>query len=180
MVAWAVDRFGSVDFAFNNAGVGADGVTLPLSPLTELSAGDWDRVVDTNLKGVFLCMKHELRQMRKQGFGVIVNTASTSAIHVKPGLGGYPASKAGMIALAKMAALENRDAGIRVNVVAPGPTKGTGMSDRLLSSLPPGAGPPVDAMGRPEDVAHAVVWLCSNEAAFITANVVAVDGGLDI
>lgn len=180
MVATAVDRFGSVDFAFNNAGVGADGVTLPLSPLTELSEGDWDRVVETNLKGVFLCMKHELRQMRKQGFGVIVNTASTLALHVKPGFGGYPASKAGMIALAKMAALENRDAGIRVNVVAPGPTKGTGMSDRLLSSVPPGAGPPVDAMGRPEDVAQAVVWLCSNEAAFITANVVSVDGGLDV
>lgn len=180
MVAEAVKRFGSVDFAFNNAGVGADGVLLPFCPLTELSESDWDCVLDTNLKGVFFCMKHELRQMRKQGFGAIVNTSSTAALHVKPFFGGYPASKAGLIALSKMAALENKDARVRVNVVAPGPTRGTGMADRLLSSAPVGSGPPLHAMGIPDDVAQAVVWLCSNDASFITANVLTVDGGLDI
>lgn len=204
MVAEAVGRFGSVDFAFNNAGVGADGVSLPFLPLTELSLADWDAVSDTNLKGVFLCLKHELRQMRKQRSGVIVNTASTSAMHVHPYFGAYPASKAGMIALSKMAALENKDAGIRVNVVAPGPIRHTGLSDRLLSCVgatgagatahaagarqPGGAAaggtsipvPPLALMGVPEDVARVVIWLCSDEASFINGNVLSVDGGLDI
>lgn len=180
MVARAVELFGSVDFAFNNAGIGPDGVTLPFCPLVELTEAAWDCVIDTNLKGVFLCLKHELRQMRKQGSGVIVNTSSTSALHVKPGFGAYPPSKAGIVVLTKMAAMENKDAGIRVNVVAPGPIRSTGMSDRMLSSTPPGGGPPTEAMGMPEDVARAVLWLCSDEASFITANTLSVDGGLDI
>lgn len=135
MVARAVAEFGSIDFAFNNAGTGPDGVTIPFSPLAELSESDWDQVVDTNLKGVFLCMKHELRQMRSQGSGTIVNTSSTAGLHMKPNFGGYGPSKAGIVALTKMAALENKCLGIRVNVVCPGPIKNTAMSDRMLSGM---------------------------------------------
>jgi NAD(P)-dependent dehydrogenase (short-subunit alcohol dehydrogenase family) len=180
MVAQAVAAFGRIDFAFNNAGVGADGVTLPFVPLTELSEADWDCVVQTNLKGVFLCMKHELRHMRSQGGGVIINTSSTSANHVMPGFGAYPAAKSGINVLTKLAAVENKDAGVRANVVAPGPTKGTGMSDRLLSAMKPGEGPPVHLMGTTEQVAGVVVWLCSEEASFVNGNIISVDGGLDI
>jgi NAD(P)-dependent dehydrogenase (short-subunit alcohol dehydrogenase family) len=179
MVAKAVAEFGRIDFAFNNAGVGPDGVTIPFGPLTELTETDWDCVIDTNLKGVFLCLKHELRQMRKQGSGAIVNTASTAALQVKPGFGAYSPSKGGVVALTKIAALENKDVGIRVNVVCPGPTKGTGMTDRMLSMLKED-GPPLALMGVPDDVARVVIWLCSDEASFIDGNVLAVDGGLDI
>lgn len=180
MVVRAVELFGRVDFAFNNAGVGPDGVTIPFAPLTDVTEADWDCVIDTNLKGVFLCMKHELRQMRKQGGGVIVNTSSTGGLHAMPGFGAYGPSKTGAIFLSKVAAIENKDAGIRVNVVAPGPTKGTGMSDRMLSSPPPGGTPPLHLMGETGDVARVVIWLCSDQASFVNGNVLSVDGGLDI
>jgi NAD(P)-dependent dehydrogenase (short-subunit alcohol dehydrogenase family) len=139
LVTQTVAAFGSLDFAFNNAGVGADGVTLPFLPLTELPVTDWDIVSDTNFKAIFLCLKHELRQMRKQCSGVIVNTASTAGMRIHPDFGAYGPSKAGAIASAKLAALENKDKGIRVNVVAPGPIRDTGMSDRLLSCVRPGS-----------------------------------------
>ena len=187
MVASAVAHFGRIDFAFNNAGVGPDGVTIPFAPLTDLSEADWDCVSSTPISRVsFLCLKHELRQMRKQGAGVIVNTSSTAGLHVKPGFGAYSPSKGGVVALTKMAALENKDVGIRVNVVCPGPIRHTGMSDRMLSAADtkgPGGGPaapPLEIMGVPDDVARVVIWLCSDEASFINGNVLAVDGGLDI
>ena len=180
MVAKALELFGSVDIAFNNAGVGPDGVTIPFSSLSDLTEADWDAVVDTNLKGVFLCMKHELRQMRLQGSGVIVNTSSTAGLCVKPGFAAYSPSKAAIVTLTKVAALENKDKGIRVNVVAPGPTKGTGMSDRMLSCMEEGEGPPRTLMGDPQDVVNVVIWLCSDEASFVTGNVISVDGGLDV
>jgi NAD(P)-dependent dehydrogenase (short-subunit alcohol dehydrogenase family) len=180
MVDAVVGRFGSLDFAFNNAGVGPDGVTIPFGPLTDLAEADWDTVVDVNLKGVFLCMKHELRQMRKQCAGVIVNTSSTGGFKMMPGFGAYGPSKAAVMSLTRLAAAENKDKGIRVNVVAPGPTKGTGMMNRLMSCTPEGEGPPVDLMGTPEDIAKVVVWLCSDEATFVTGNTISVDGGLDV
>ena len=180
MVDAVVGRLGSLDFAFNNAGVGPDGVTIPFGPLTELTEVDWDTVVDVNLKGVFLCMKHELRQMRKQCSGVIVNTSSTGGLKMMPGFGAYGPSKAAVMSLTRLAAAENKDKGIRVNVVAPGPTKGTGMMNRLMSCTPEGEGPPVHLMGTPEDIAKVVVWLCSDEATFVTGNTIAVDGGLDV
>ena len=195
MVAKTVARFGRLDFAFNNAGVGPDGVTIPFAPLTEIVESDWDQVVDTNLKGVFLCLKHELRQMEMQGSGVIVNTSSTAGLRPAPTFGAYGPSKAGIVALTKLAALESRDLGVRVNVVCPGPTSGTGMHERLMSCLeaqgssgagsggslsagPPGSVPPI--FGVPEDVARVVLWLCSEEASHVTGNVLSVDGGLDI
>jgi len=188
MVKKAVDEFGRIDIAFNNAGVGPDGVTIPFSPLTDLTESDWDTVLDTNLKGVYLCLKHELRQMKKQRSGIIVNTSSTGGLHMMPNFGGYGPSKAGVIALTKIAALENKEYGIRVNVVCPGPTKGTGMSDRLLSSMekgaadgaPPGGEDMASIMGTTGDVSNVVVWLCSDQASFIDGNVLSVDGGLGI
>ena len=180
MVDVVVGRFGSLDFAFNNAGVGPDGVTIPFGPLTDLAEADWDTVVDINLKGVFLCMKHELRQMREQCSGVIVNTSSTGGLKMMPGFGAYGPSKAAVMSLTRLAAAENKDKGIRVNVVAPGPTKGTGMMNRLMSCTPEGEGPPVHLMSAPEDIAKVVVWLCSDEATFVTGNTISVDGGLDV
>lgn len=189
MVAKVIAEFGKIDFAFNNAGVGPDGVTIPFSPLTEITESDWDWVVDTNLKGVFLCMKHELRQMRKQGSGAIVNTSSTGGLRMMANFGSYGPSKAGVVAITKVAAQENKDKGIRVNVVCPGPTKGTGMSERMLSSMKKTGSSPgapksgvdlVSVMGTVDDVARVVIWLCSNEASFINGNVLSVDGGLDI
>jgi NAD(P)-dependent dehydrogenase (short-subunit alcohol dehydrogenase family) len=180
MVGSVVARFGVIDFAFNNAGVGPDGVTIPISPLLDLAETDWDTVVDTNLKGVFLCMKHELRQMRKQCSGVIVNTSSTAGLRMMPGFAAYGPSKAAIVSLTKVAALENKDKGIRINVVAPGPTRGTAMMERMLGCMEEGEGPPRELMGTPEDVARVVLWLCSDEASFVTGNVISVDGGLDI
>jgi NAD(P)-dependent dehydrogenase (short-subunit alcohol dehydrogenase family) len=185
MVARAVDRFGGLDYAFNNAGVGPDGVTIPFRPLTELDEADWDIVVDTNLKGVFLCLKHELIQMRVQGHGAIVNTSSTGGLHMMPRFGAYGPSKGAVVSLTKLAAIENKDRGIRVNVVCPGPTKGTGMMGRMMS-CPEGDAPPpppggIDAIaGVPDDVARVVLFLCSDEASHVNGNVIAVDGGLDI
>lgn len=198
MVARTVADYGSLDFAFNNAGVGPDGVTIPFAPLTEVTEADWNAVVDTNLKGVFLCMKHELKQMRKQKAGVIVNTSSTAALQAKACFGAYSPAKAAINSVSKMAALENKDLGIRVNVVCPGPIKDTGMSDRMLSAMknkgpaglssdrsvsappaPPG-GDLTAVMGVPDDVARVVIWLCSDEASFVNGNVLSVDGGLDI
>ena len=142
-------------------------------------------VVDTNLKGVFLCLKHELIQMRKQGRGAIVNTSSTGGLHMMPRFGAYGPSKGAVVSLTKLAAIENKDRGIRVNAVCPGPTKGTGMMGRMMS-CPEGDAPPpppggIDAVaGIPDDVARVVLFLCSDEASHVNGNVIAVDGGLDI
>lgn len=184
MVAAAVERFGRVDIAFNNAGVGPDGVTIPMAPLTEVSEKDWDWITDVDMKGVFLCMKYELRQMQKQGGGCIVNTASTAGLKPLGGFGAYGPAKAGMIQLTKVAALENRDFGIRCNVICPGPTLGTGMSDRSFGKngeklkLPPGV--PGPRFSRPEEVADIVLTLCSDAMGNVTGNVVTADKGMDI
>jgi NAD(P)-dependent dehydrogenase (short-subunit alcohol dehydrogenase family) len=192
MVAKSVAYFGTTDFAFNNAGVGPEGVTIPLVPLTELEEKYWDLIIDTNLKGVFLCMKHELRQMRKQGRGVIVNTSSVGGLSAGPNFGGYGPSKAAVNLISKQAAEENRDLNIRVHAVCPGMIIETGLTDRLTSTVKkriaeqkPG-GSHEEAMmdeqgnvrnpGRPEDIGNLVVFLCSNEASFIDGSVTAVAG----
>ena len=122
-----VKTFGSLDYAFNNAGCGADGKNIPFAPLTEVAESDWQKVINTNLTGVFHCMKYELLQMQKQGRGAIVNNASIGGLRMAPGFGAYGPSKAGVIAITQTAALENADKGIRVNVICPGPTEGTGL-----------------------------------------------------
>jgi NAD(P)-dependent dehydrogenase (short-subunit alcohol dehydrogenase family) len=188
-VARAVENFGTLDIAFNNAGVGPDGVTIPLVPLTELTERDWNWVLDVDLTGVFFCLKHELRQMQKQRRGNIVCTASTAGLRPMGNFGAYGPAKAGLIQLTKAAAVENREFGIRCNIVCPGPTMGTGMADRMFGtpeqiaerkkSAPTGA-PPGLKMGVPADVAKVVLWLCSEEAGHVNGNVITADGGLDI
>ena len=188
-IAAAVEAFGAIDIAFNNAGVGPDGVTIPLNDLTQVSEHDWDWVSDTCLKGAFFCIKHELRQMRKQtGDRVILSTASTAGLHPMANFGAYGPAKAGLVLLTKEAAVENKEFGIRCNVICPGPTAGTGMSDRMFGSKkdePQGPaqdapqGPPM-TMNSTDDIANLVLFLCSPAGQRINGNVISVDGGLDI
>jgi NAD(P)-dependent dehydrogenase (short-subunit alcohol dehydrogenase family) len=183
LVARSVETYGSLDYAFNNAGVGPDGKRFGVFPVTDCPEEVWDRMIDVNLKGVWLCMKHEIRQMLKQGKGSIVNTSSVGGLKPIPGFGPYAASKSGLIALTRTAALECAASGIRVNVVCPGLTARTLLSDNLGANEP-GAKEnlvqvvPMKRMGEPEEVAEAVLWLCSDAASFITGHVMPIDGGL--
>ena len=178
--------FGSLDYAFNNAGCGADGKNIPFAPLTEVTESDWQKVINTNLTGVFHCMKYELLQMQKQGRGAIVNNASIGGLRMAPGFGAYGPSKAGVIAITQTAALENADKGIRVNVICPGPTEGTGL---MQDSIDAGAQDaeflknyiiPMKKMGTTKDVADAVVFLCSDMAGHITGMAMPVCGGMQM
>lgn len=181
-----VATFGSLDYAFNNAGCGADGVHIPFVPLTEVTEGDWNKVIDTNLKGVFHCLKYELLQMQKQGGGAIVNTASIGGLKMAPMFGAYGPSKAGVIAITQTAAVENAKAGIRVNVICPGPTDGTNLmadsvaagsqdTDFLVSHVIP-----MGKLGTTQDVADSVVYLCSNMSGHVTGMALPVCGGMQM
>ncbi len=185
-VAATVDAFGSLDFAFNNAGCGADGVHIPFAPLTEVTEGDWLKVISTNLTGMFHCLKYELLQMQAQGGGSIVNTASIGGLKMAPGFGAYGPSKAGVIAITQTAAVENARQGIRVNVICPGPTEGTNlMSDSVAAGV---QNPefllehviPLGKMGTTKDVADSVVFLCSEMAGHITGMALPVCGGMQM
>ena len=184
MVAAVVAKWGRIDCAFNNAGVGPDGVRIPYGPLTELSEEIWDKVMNVNLKGTFFCLKHEIIQMRKQGKGAIVNNASIGGLKMAPNFGAYGPSKAGVIALTKLAAIENAKAGIRVNVVCPGPTLGTDLMANTLSSDPGEEQAlkehviPMGKLGTTMDIARAVVWLSSDFSGHITGQALSVDGGM--
>ncbi len=181
-----VETFGSLDFAFNNAGCGADGVHIPFVPLTEVTEADWDRVINTNLTGVFHCLKYELIQMQRQGGGAIVNTASIGGLKMTPNFGAYGPSKAGVIAITQTAAVENAKAGIRVNVICPGPTEGTNL---MSDSVAAGAQDteflmqnviPLGKMGTTADIADAVTFLCSDMAGHITGCALPVCGGMQM
>lgn len=184
MVNTVVEKWGRLDYAFNNAGTGPDGVRIGFGPLTELTEEIWDKTMDTNAKGVFLCMKYELRQMLKQGWPCsIVNNASIGGLHMAPGFGAYGPSKAAVIALTQLAARENAPAQIRVNVVCPGPTEGTILMDN--SKAASGGKDqsdviPMGKMGTTDDVSNAVVWLCSPYAGHITGQSISVDGGMNM
>lgn len=181
-----VKTYGRLDCAFNNAGVGPDGVKIPYGPLTEWSIENWDKVMNTNLRGLFFCMKYELLQMQKQGKGSIVNTASIGGLKMAPGFGAYGPSKAGVIALTRTAAVENAKNGIRVNVVCPGPTAGTELMANTLATNPEEETLlkehviPMGKLGTAEDVARAVVWLSSDYAGHTTGQAFSVDGGMHI
>ena len=181
-----ISTFGSLDYAFNNAGCGADGVNIPFAPLTEVTEGDWLKVIATNLTGMFHCLKYELQQMLKQGGGAIVNTASIGGLQMAPGFGAYGPSKAGVIAITQTAAVENAKNGIRVNVICPGPTDGTNL---MKASEESGAQDleflkqnviPMGKLGTTDDVADAVVFLCSKMSGHITGCALPVCGGMQM
>lgn len=185
MVEKTVAQFGRLDGAFNNAGIGPDGVRIPYGPLIELSEDTWDHIMNVNLKGAFLCMKHEILQMLKQGDGgAIVNTASVGGIKMAPGFGAYGPSKAGVIAVSRTAAVENAKAGIRVNIVCPGPTTGTDLMANTIATNPEEINIlknvviPMGKLGTAEDVVHSVVWLLSDMSGHTTGQILSVDGGM--
>jgi NAD(P)-dependent dehydrogenase (short-subunit alcohol dehydrogenase family) len=175
LVEWTVERFGRLDAAVNNAGTeGQPG------PVTEQTAETYAATFDTNVLGVLLSMKHELRAMLKQGGGSIINVSSTYGRAGGRGAAVYVASKHAVEGLTKAAALEVAGSGVRVNVVAPGPID-TGMLARFTGSEENKAGlvstVPMKRMGRPEEIAQTVVFLASDKAPFITGASIAVDGG---
>jgi NAD(P)-dependent dehydrogenase (short-subunit alcohol dehydrogenase family) len=171
-----VETFGRLDFAFNNAGV-----EQPITAAADLTEQEWDRIVDINLRSVFLCMKHEIPLMLKQGGGAIVNTSSGAGVKGIAGQAAYCAAKFGIVGLTKAAALDYAKANIRVNAVCPGIIE-TPMMDRFSGGTPEGrerviAQEPVGRMGKPEEIAAAVVWLCSDAAAFVVGHAMVIDGG---
>jgi NAD(P)-dependent dehydrogenase (short-subunit alcohol dehydrogenase family) len=183
MIDGCVKKYGRLDYAFNNAGIGPDGVRVPVVNIVDCPEEIWDRTVDTNLKGVFLCLKYELKQMFKQKYGVIVNTASVAGVKALPGFCAYVASKHGIVGLTRTAALEGATVGIRVNTILPGPTERTLLFEYLTESQPQErehmeAMIPMKRVATPEDMAEAVMWLCSDAASFITGHVMPVDGGM--
>ncbi len=173
MVARAVSAFGRLDMAYNNAGI-----LGPMGDVTDETAEAFDGVNAVNLRGVWTCMKHELLQMRKQGSGAIVNCSSLGGLVGLPGRAAYHASKHGVIGLTKSAALDYATKGIRVNAVCPGCID-TPMGD----AIDPAAmaeflkDQPIGRMGRSEEVAAAVLWLCSPGASFVLGVALPVDGG---
>jgi NAD(P)-dependent dehydrogenase (short-subunit alcohol dehydrogenase family) len=183
MVARAVELYGRLDFAFNNAGIGPDGKRVPLANIVDLPEDIWDRTLAINLKGVFLCMKYEIRQMLKQQSGAIVNTSSVGAFKALPGFAAYDSSKAGLGGLTRAAAAECATSGIRVNTICPGPTQHTLLMEYLTSTNPqekktlPGV-VPMHRLAEPEEMAEAVMWLCSDAASFVTGHVMPIDGGM--
>lgn len=175
MVKQTVDQLGGLHCAFNNAGI-----TAPMGPFHELSLADWNRMIAINLTSVFLCMKHELIHMTKAGGGAIVNTSSGAGVIAAPGLPHYTAAKHGVLALVKGAAQEYARQNIRVNAICPGVTD-TPMMRSFIGDKPEVAEMmrstlPFGRMGRPEEMAQAAVWLCSDGASFVSGESMLVDG----
>jgi NAD(P)-dependent dehydrogenase (short-subunit alcohol dehydrogenase family) len=178
MVAQTVATFGRLDAAFNNAGVQA-----PPADTADASSEDFERVTAINLRGVWNCMKYELRQMREQGSGAIVNNSSLGGLVGLPFRAIYHASKHGVIGLTRSAALEYASRGVRINAVCPG-TIDTPMVAAMLATQPDAMNmkdilreQPIGRLGRAEEVASAVLWLCSDGASFVLGHALAVDGG---
>ena len=176
LIKKTVEKFGRVDTAFNNAGI--EGAWVPLTEQTE---ADWDNLIDINLKGVWLCLKHEIQQMLKQGKGgTIVNMSSVAGLMGAAGAGPYCASKHGVIGLTRAAALECAHQKIRVNAVCPAVIE-TPMGERLFGA--PEAKQwalskhPIGRFGKPMEVAEAVLWLCSEKSSFMTGHYIVLDGG---
>jgi NAD(P)-dependent dehydrogenase (short-subunit alcohol dehydrogenase family) len=178
MVDDAIAAFGRVDCAFNNAGIAGRHVQAIDQKTAEWSDEAFDRMIAVNLRGVWLCMKHELLQMQRQGGGAIVNTASIAGLAGLPNACAYVAAKHGVVGLTKTAAIEYAAAGIRVNAVCPGfirtPMTATMTPQRSEAIL---AQTPANRMGNPEEIAEMVVWLCSDRASYITGAAYNVDGG---
>ena len=176
MVQLAVTTYGRLDYAFNNAGINDEN-----APAVDCSEELWDRTLAINLKGIWLCMKYEIPAMLASGGGAIVNTASVVGLTGRRDTPAYVASKHGVIGLTKATALDYGQQGIRVNAVCPGTIR-TPMYERRIGTDPVvdariAAATPVGRLGTPEDVAEAVIWLCSDAAAFVTGHSLVVDGG---
>jgi NAD(P)-dependent dehydrogenase (short-subunit alcohol dehydrogenase family) len=171
-----ISTFGQLDFAFNNAGI-----HVAVAETADASSDDFDRLIAINLRGVWLCMKHELRQMRERGSGVIVNCSSTNGLIGNPGLGAYTASKHGVIGLTKSAALEYAGRGIRVNAICPGvidtPLVANAVANEPEAMKAVLRDIPLGRMGKSEEIASAVLWLCSPGAGFMVGQIIVPDGG---
>jgi NAD(P)-dependent dehydrogenase (short-subunit alcohol dehydrogenase family) len=179
MVERIVSEFGRLDAAFNNAGVMAH-----IAPTVESTRDDWDRVIGINLRGVWSSMKYELRQMQRQGSGAIVNNASVGALTGNPGIASYIASKHGVVGLTRTAALEYVQHGIRVNAVNPGLID-TQIARDVVSGDEHAYNDiaknvPIRRAGRPEEIASAVLWLCSPAASYVVGHALTVDGGMTV
>ncbi|HHY2417473.1 TPA: SDR family NAD(P)-dependent oxidoreductase [Salmonella enterica] len=175
-VETCIESFGGLDMAFNNAGL-----HVPVVNTADAEGSDFDLAISVNLRGVWNCMKHELKQMRTQGSGVVVNCSSNSGLAGLANLGAYTASKHGVVGLTKSAALEYAPQGIRINAVCPGPVE-TPMVQKALAASPEHMDAvikeiPAGRLGRSEEVAGTVLWLCSPLAGFVIGQAIAVDGG---
>lgn len=176
-VAYAVSTYGRLDYAINNAGIsGATALTADYPEET------WRRVLDVNLTGVWLCMKHEIQQMQRQGHGAIVNLASFLGVVGTANASAYIAAKHGVIGLTKAAAIEYAAQGIRINAVAPGfivtpMLERTGLLENPQAVEMINGLHPIRRMGRPEEVAAAIMWLCEPGASFVTGQTMHIDGG---
>jgi NAD(P)-dependent dehydrogenase (short-subunit alcohol dehydrogenase family) len=176
MVQRAVAEFGRLDMAFNNAGI-----MVPPTDAADEPAEQFDRVEAINLRGVWACMKHELRQMRTQGSGAIVNNSSLGGLVGLPGRAAYHASKHGVIGLTKSAALEYAPRGIRINAICPGTIETPMVTEMIangeLSMDDATANQPIARLGQASEMAAAVLWLCSPAASFVLGVALPVDGG---
>lgn len=179
MVERTVATFGRLDAAYNNAGI-----QVPASEIADQSAEDYDLISAINQRGVWACMKHELRQMRKQGSGAIVNCSSIGGLTGRALMAAYHGTKHGVIGLTKSAALEYATRGVRVNAVCPGTIETPMVSDMLDSGMLAMddllRDLPMKRLGRGEEIADAVLWLCSSGSSFVTGQAIAVDGGFTV
>lgn len=179
-LARTVDVFGRLDFAFNNAGIEPKSA----APTADYDEEEWGRIIDVNLRGVFLCMKHEIPLILKQGGGAIVNTSSGAGVIGIKGSPAYTAAKHGVIGLTRAAALDYAARNLRINAVCPGYID-TPMMGRFTGGTAEGRAKvigeePAGRMGKPEEIAAAVVWLCSDLAAFTVGHALVIDGGQTI